>query len=288
MEPGPTPSSAAARVAGWVRRHELAAYLMLAFGWSWAWWWPMALQGQRVVAGSADPSHLLGLLGPAVAAFVCTAITRGRAGCLQLAARVVRVSRPTWRFGLLALSPLVMLLLAVVWVQASGAGTVRAQDFALYSGLPAWPPALVFAAVLVLNGFGEEVGWRGLALPLLQQRCGPLVGTLTLAAIWATWHLPLLLVVETYRAMSWPLLLGGFGLGIVAGSLVLAHVAHLTGGSLLAVALWHTLYNLAAGTAAGRGVVAAVTTSLVMAWALALLVLELRRGRRASRLRVQR
>jgi len=39
------------------------------------------------------------------------------------------------------------------------------------------------------NGTGEEVGWRGFALPRMQARSSPLVAGLILALFWVPWHM---------------------------------------------------------------------------------------------------
>ena len=38
------------------------------------------------------------------------------------------------------------------------------------------------------NGTGEEIGWRGFALPRLQARTSPLIAGLVLTFFWAAWH----------------------------------------------------------------------------------------------------
>jgi hypothetical protein len=88
--------------------------------------------------------------------------------------------------------------------------------------------------------------------------------------------------------MTVPMIIGGFGLGICAGSIVLSRIAQRTDGSVLAAALWHALYNMTSATAASRGVIAAVTTTCVMLWATALLIGEARRGTPPSGLLVER
>jgi hypothetical protein len=87
--------------------------------------------------------------------------------------------------------------------------------------------------------------------------------------LWAVWHTPTFFVIETYRATTLPMVVGGFGLGICA-ALVLSRIAQRTNGSVLAAALWHAGYNMTSATAASRGVIVAVTTTAVMMWALAL------------------
>ena len=265
-----------------VARKPLLSFFVLAYGLSWAYWIPLALAGVRTAPGSTT-THEPGLLGPAVAAFIVTGLTQGRVGLAALAHRLVLVSRPTWRFLAYSLSPLIFLGLALAVSIAMGVRLPAWSDFAVYSGLPPLGLPTVLLLVLLFNGLGEETGWRGFALEPLQVRFGPVIGTLVLAVLWAGWHTPTFFIVETYRTMSVPMIVGGFGLGLCAGAIVLSRIAERTNGSVLAAALWHGFYNMTSATAASRGVIAAVTTTCVMIWASVLLVQEARRrGRRSS------
>lgn len=254
-----------------VRKHPVVTFFVLAYGLSWAYWIPLALAGVRVAPGSQS-THFPGLLGPALAAFIVTALTEGKRGIIALARRLVLVSRPMMRFWLYTLSPVLFLLVALLAAAALQMPVPPLADFTLYSGLPPVGLPAVVLLVILFNGFGEETGWRGFALVPLQRRFGPVGGTFVLALLWAAWHTPTFFVVETYRTMTVPMLVGGFGLGICAGALVLTRVAERTRGSVFAAALWHAGYNMTSATAASRGVIAAATTTAVMVWAVALLI----------------
>jgi hypothetical protein len=54
--------------------------------------------------------------------------------------------------------------------------------------LPTYLVTLVVG--VILGPIWEEPGGRGFALPRLQERSGPIFGTLILGAVWALWHLP--------------------------------------------------------------------------------------------------
>ncbi len=268
-----------------VGRHPLASFVILAYALSWADWIPLLLRGARVVPGGSV-SHFPGLVGPALAAFVIVALTEGSAGVGRLLRRLARVSSPPRRFIVYSLSPLAFLVLALVAARLRGRPVPAIHDFGVYSGLPLLSLPVVLLLVFLANGYGEETGWRGFALAHLQDRFGPVRGTLVLALIWAGWHTPSFWFVEGYRTMDLATLLGGFGLGICAGALVLARVVNRTNGSVLGAALWHASYNLTSATAAGRGLIGAVTTTCVMVWAVLLLLLEWRRPLAHSRLAV--
>ncbi|MEV4489084.1 CPBP family intramembrane glutamic endopeptidase [Micromonospora coxensis] len=256
---------------GTVGRRAVAGYLLLAVAISWACWLPLVVTGQVVRIGG-DATHLPGLLGPALAA-AAVALLTGDGDRLHR-----RVTR--WRIGwwwLVALSPAAMVAVAVGAAALTG-DAPRPADFALVNGFPAWGFAGLLALLVVVNGFGEETGWRGYLQPRLQRRFRPLAATALLTLAWAGWHLPLFALLSSYRGFSVATLVG-FLIGLFCGALVLGWLFNHT-GSVPAVAVWHALYNVGAATAAATGTIAAVVTTMVIVQAVVLVVAELAtRGR---------
>jgi membrane protease YdiL (CAAX protease family) len=263
-----------------IRRHPLIAFVVLAYGLSWAWWIPMAIHGDHVGPGHL-PTHFPGLLGPLLAAFIVKALVEGRAAVVALARSMMR-----WRVGVswfaIALgSPFVLFGLTAGVCIFTGRPVPSVHDFGLFPGLPPMSAAAAFGLVLLINGFGEETGWRGFALPLLSRRHSPLAATLLLSAIWAGWHAPLFIIVEGYRGFG-PGTLVGFAFGLASGAIVLTQIFNRSGGSVLAAALWHTSYNMVSSTSAVRGIYAATVTTVIIVWASVLVVAELMACRRGA------
>ncbi len=260
------------------RSRPLAAFVVLAYALSWTWMFPLAGAGDVVEKGIGWPTHFPALLGPALAAFLVTALVWGRAGVRDLLSHVGLWRMPV-RWWAATLSPLAFLGVALAVALVSG--TLPSwSDFGRFSGLEAIGVVPV-AVIVILSTFGEEVGWRGFALPLLQRRYGALVAALILTPIWAVWHLPFFFTVATYRDFP-PVGYIGFVFGIACGSIVLTWLYNGTGGSILACAVWHGVYNLTSGTAAASGMIAAITSTFVTLQALLLVGLELRARRRGT------
>ena len=174
-----------------------------------------------------------------------------------------------------------LLALAATGTRLAGAPWPTSGTLGRMNGLPDLSPLALWAVLVLVNGFGEEVGWRGFALPHLEASHPPLRATLLLTGAWAGWHLPAFFFLEGFRSVG----LAGFPvffLFLATGALVFTWLYHRTGGSLLALALFHGGYNLATATEAARGPIAAVVTTAVSAWGFVLAAREVRAARRGE------
>jgi membrane protease YdiL (CAAX protease family) len=238
----------------------LVAYGVLAYAFSWSWWWTMAARGEVSRPGVGWPSHLPGLLGPALAAVVVTAVTQGRAGLADLWSRMTRWRLPLWCWGVLLVT-LGLLTAPLVHDRVTGR-TPHARDFLVYSGVPVWPALALVLYVVVVNGFGEEIGWREFLAERLLTATSTRMTALLVWAVWAGWHIPMFWVVESFRSFG-PGGVVGWAVGLGFGSVVLTNLYVAGRHSILLVALWHTAFNLTTATAAANGLVAAVSSTAV-------------------------
>jgi membrane protease YdiL (CAAX protease family) len=161
-------------------------YFVMAFAFAW-FFWGLQLLGVRGVIPTLPGLTGIATLGPLVAAVVITAQEGGRAGLRSLLGRVVR-----WRVALIwyavaLLGPLVLTLGAIGLHVAFGG-----QPPSLGSLIEVLPMVLIaFVFMMIFVALGEEVGWRGYALPALQARYGALTSSVILGVMWGLWHLPL-------------------------------------------------------------------------------------------------
>lgn len=247
---------------------SLIAFYLLAYAFSWSIGVPLALQAQGVTR-KAWPYwlHYLTAFGPVLAAFVVT--RAGRQPTPPPAAR--RRDRLLW-LSIGAFSPLALFLagraLGAVAGQTTPAWSALGRvNFLPELGVGAWP------LWLATNGLGEETGWRGFALRRLQASHSPFTSTLLVTIAWAGWHAPMFFYVPSFMAIS-PAVIPGFFLGMLSGAIVLTWLYNESGGSVLAVALWHASFNFVTASPNAAGLSAATTSTLVMAWALVILFLR--------------
>ncbi len=161
-------------------------YIAVAFSFTWTFWW-LAVLDERGLISLPIPVVLIGSFGPLVAAVAVTAQESGRAGLRTLLGRIVRWRvAPIW-YGVALLGPVLIYLAAMALHVLLGG---QPPDLSALIG--ALPLVMVLAVYfLIVAGLGEEVGWRGYALPKLQARCGALLSSVILGVMWASWHLPL-------------------------------------------------------------------------------------------------
>lgn len=136
-----------------------------------------------------------------------------------------------WRAPLVWWLFLIVGIPAVVYTGAAIKGTFNAQFpfFPWYEMLPALALSLFLGPI-------EELGWRGLALPLLQRRFAPFWAGLILGIIWAFWHIPSFLMSGMPQS-TWSVV--PYFLGIIAICVILTPLFNVSRGSLLISILYH-------------------------------------------------
>jgi len=237
----------------------LILYFALAYAISWSIGIPLALQHLGIIRPILPLwTHYFVAYGPLFAALIVTGLGEGKAGFWRLWRRIFH-----WRIGALwwgmSLSPL---LLGLIVIGIVSLATGKPLEIASLGEVNFLPPLGVWALALWLLtfGLGEEIGWRGYALPRMQNGRSALAATLILAVLWALWHVP------QFFYLFEPAIAVGWFIGLSAGAIVFTWLYNSTGGSVLAAAVWHGCFNFITASSAG-GIVAAVVSVLVMIWA---------------------
>ena len=219
-----------------MRRHPLVAFFVLAYALSWILESPLVLLGDQVTNTQGFVLTILASNVPSLLAIALTAIVYGRGALRKLLRRLLswRVE-PRWYLVVL-LGP-VALTGGMVTLNTFVGGSALRFDVSLLI------PAVITLAFSIFPGsaLGEEIGWRGYALPLLQAGRSALSASLIIGVLWGVWHLPLWLTGEPGRT---PTLYAGFVISAIALSVILTWVYNSTGGSLLMVVVLHATANL--------------------------------------------
>jgi membrane protease YdiL (CAAX protease family) len=142
-----------------------------------------------------------------------------------------------------ALPPLVVA--ASVLVADQGPATLR--HFNLGSALANMPLAYLLA--LPFGPLGEEIGWRGFALPRLLSRFGPVKATLVLGGLWTFWHVPMMLwfpgaAIPSFMTLS-VTSVAIYLVQITAETALMTYLYIRTNGSVLLAVLAHLTFNTA-------------------------------------------
>ncbi len=218
---------------------SLLKFFSLTYALTWACFFSVAaLSGSTA---SAVPARVgirwlllfIGIFAPSFVALGLTARAEGRAGALALLRRLLQ-----WRVGarwyVFAAGYIAAIKLVVALVHRVAIGAWPRF------GSEAWyviPMAIAFSTPFQA---GEEIGWRGYALPRLAARLGLARASVLLGIIWACWHLPQFFIPEadTYGQSFFV-----FVLQVTALSVAIAWLYAHTNGSLLLTMLMHAAVN---------------------------------------------
>ena len=114
-----------------------------------------------------------------------TRLLEGKEGVKRLRQKIMDWKK-SWLWYVLVLIAIPVLLIIGIVLQP---GTTK--NFLGLNPLLLASYFFTYIAVFFVGGpLGEEPGWRGFALPRLQQKYGPFWATLLLGVLWTCWHLP--------------------------------------------------------------------------------------------------
>lgn len=216
---------------------SLVSFFVLTFAVTWTCFITLVRSTNAAPGAPSPPWHhvvlMLGIFAPALVALALTVRGEGSAGVGTLLGRIARFNVDA-RWYAFALGYMVVIKLVAALVHRAVLGT--------------WPqlgtePWFVMLAAIPVSTFvqaGEELGWRGYALPRLAERFGLGPAAIVLGVFWAAWHLPLFyLVGADTHGQSFVVYL----FQVIAISVAMAWLYWRTHMSLILVMLMHAAIN---------------------------------------------
>ena len=217
-----------------IKKYQLIIFFALTFVFSWFPWY----------AGIAPEVMAM---GPSIAAFIVVLIIGGKQGFVDLIRPFGRWRASLGLWVIAILGPAVLYLIGLgVHLLMGG----EAPPFIMIKEeLNLIPLYLVIVVLMPWNGpVGEEFGWRGYALPKLQNKYGPLIASLVIGTVWGLWHLPSFFApLGVVGALTAALGLGFiflYTLGTIANSIFMTWLYNKSKASaLIAGIVWHAAIN---------------------------------------------
>lgn len=232
----------------WVKQKPLLSFFILAYAISWAFTIPFVYLWKEVCNQALKPwlvVFLPGAYGPTIAALLVTALINKKAGLKKLLSKLKLWRVPWIWYGLAVLFPGLLYSLAV------GLSSFQKEalfGFKLEKRLLSIP--LYLLAALPFGPLGEELGWRGFALPKLLQNHSPFRASLLLGIVWTFWHTPMFwypgAALPSFLQLSL-LNIGLFLTEITAESVLFTFLYFETKGSVLVAIIFHLSFNSSSG-----------------------------------------
>lgn len=211
----------------------LKKFILLVFVLSWILTGIVALQTHKIIPFQILPSAVSWLAGliPGIVAVLVVAQSRK-----FLVANLKKAV--SWKAALIIVALTIGFLLVVVLIHKVASDPIELSTDYVFLGIQ-----FVIWGVLA---FGEELGWRGFALPTLMQGRSRFRAIMILGIIWCVWHYPKILgspflandVALTIRAIFF------FSIQILAGNLIICWLFLKFNKSVWTATLYHTLWNV--------------------------------------------
>ncbi|MGB5272365.1 MAG: type II CAAX endopeptidase family protein [Eudoraea sp.] len=222
----------------------LITYFGFAYIISWIVWFPLYGQELGLKVMPIIPfQHGIGGLGPLVASFLTTWIYYKNKGLKKLFKKCIQI-KPILYLVIALLTPFLLALIATIMNSAINEAPINLSGLLTVKEFPNFNLLTFFIYNLIFFGFGEEVGWRGFALPRIQNKFNALTSSILLTIFWAFWHLPLFFNGPGYTSMEFTDVFGWF-FSLLTGSILLSWLFNSSKGSILICAVFHSTIDIA-------------------------------------------
>lgn len=202
-------------------------FFLVTFLFSWVLWTPLVLCSLNIIPVSEElmslfrfPVIMLGAFGPLAGALYDLRHREGN-GAIKRYLYSFLDFRCGWRGYFL---PVLIFggSTFVAWFVPEFSGEKRLPM--LLPSIWVFIPCLVF--MIFAGGGQEEFGWRGYALPVLEQKFGIGYANIILGIIWALWHIPTWFITGTTQShMNF----GGFMLLTIGYSFIFSWIRKISG-----------------------------------------------------------
>lgn len=220
--------------------HQLLTFYGITFLISWTAWWIMSL-----VYDGAQTTIIvyifstIGGLGPLLSLAMLQRITNEEISLKGILSQIrFKDWKNVWIGAAIVTIPILSILGNLIRYLISGEGQLQIiksgpDDLGIFVVLVIM---IHFAASLITSPLFEEPGWRGFALPRLQDKFGRTLGSLVVAVLWWLWHQPMNLTFGLEPTLH-------SALSMIILSLIIDSLFNLSGKNLLAAMLAHQSYG---------------------------------------------
>ena len=223
-------------VTRFIRKYPLISFFSLAYLISWALGFPATFihDWPELITFMTD-------FGPVIAAILVVGLTEGENGVWSLLSPLLKWRvNPQW-YLIVLLGPAFMMFSTIYLYHLTRKGDSISDIHRLFSfaGDHIFALLLIFVYQIIIV-WGEEIGWRGYALPRLQSNFHPILASVILGILWGFWHLPDFWIEgSVHQSMSVPF----FVFASIGYSILYTWIFNGTRGSLLLISLFHAANN---------------------------------------------
>ncbi|GAB4010334.1 hypothetical protein GCM10028808_20840 [Spirosoma migulaei] len=222
---------------------QLGQFFGLTYAISWLIWSPYYLP-LTVPVNKLPCIHLLGSLGPMLAAFILIYRRQGLSGIGQLKGQAPSQRQFVRWLSVGFLAPVVVFVFIIGFICITQYRVPDLQRLFSSKEFAFLSPVSFILANIFFFGLGEEAGWRGFALPRLQAGYSAFNANLISTVFWAIWHWPLFFnPLGGYIHMDVGGVVGWL-FSLLTGGILFTWLFNSSRGNVLACALFHGMMDI--------------------------------------------